>query len=80
MIELHEILNSECHDAPAVARRAMEIIRRLEAERDEARRVARTSYWLRQRDPLPMHLPTQTYLHRKYPWLEVDQEQAEEQS
>lgn len=38
--DISEILNSEAHDAPSVARRAMEIIRRLEAEREEARRLA----------------------------------------
>lgn len=41
MTDISEILNSEAHDAPSVARRAMEIIRRLEAAVDEAQGVAR---------------------------------------
>ena len=65
MTDISELLNSQAHDAPSVARRAMEIIRRLEADLDEARAVARTAYWRRNRDPLPMHLPTHTYLHKK---------------
>lgn len=75
MTDISEILNSEAHDAPSVARRAMAIIRCLEAGRDEARGVAREyradlkalltdHHWEKQyaRDPL------------QFPWLEPAEE------